>query len=280
MKRVRRVWRGRKVDYGWRRSAIAARHKSIVSRPGPDPTRGLAGRRKVRDANAAGVYRRRRAMAGALLFLCALMVVSASFSGSSDAGRAAPVDPETARPDAVLAEVEGVDVSTPVRPTDLTGLGYHPEGEGLLEMEPRGTNASTNPILGMVLGGSTPERIRYRLMDPAGRPGPRTGALDVGAGAGDGVYAPVAGAITAIRPDLIIQDANIVEIKPSRHPDLRVYVSLVRNISDNTGVGTPVEAGKTELGIVADSAAVLDPQLSSYTGEAGNHVTVSATRVD
>jgi hypothetical protein len=34
----------------------------------------------------------------------------------------------------------------------------------------------------------------------------------------------------------------------------------------------------TELGTVADAAAVLKPQLSSYTDDAGNHVTVSALR--
>jgi hypothetical protein len=35
----------------------------------------------------------------------------------------------------------------------------------------------------------------------------------------------------------------------------------------------------TELGTVADSAAVLDPQLSSYTTDAGNHVTVTVSKV-
>ena len=34
----------------------------------------------------------------------------------------------------------------------------------------------------------------------------------------------------------------------------------------------------TELGTVADSAKILDPQLSSYVSDAGNHVTISVPR--
>ena len=59
-------------------------------------------------------------------------------------------------------------------------------------------------------------------MDPAGRTGPRTGALDVGAQAGTTVYAPVTGMITAIRPDPMVQGANVVEIKPDGNANVRV----------------------------------------------------------
>jgi hypothetical protein len=44
------------------------------------------------------------------------------------------------------------------------------------------------------------------------------------------------------------------------------------------GVNDYVTAGKTELGTVADSAEVLDPQLSSYTTDAGNHVSISVSK--
>jgi hypothetical protein len=117
------------------------------------------------------------------------------------------------------------------------------------------------------------------MMDPAERAGPRTGALDVGAEAGDTVYAPVSGVITAIRPDPTVEGANVVEIEPTDNPNVRVSISLVRDIEDGTGLDTPVTAGSTELGVVADSAEVLEPQLAGFTGEAGNHVTVSATMV-
>jgi len=220
-------------------------------------------------------------MAVSLLLLAALalvfaVLVQAQASGADE--RAVPIDPNNAGPDTVLAEAAGVSISTPVRPKDLTGLGYHPEGESLVKMTPRGENLSANAFLGLLSTGETPEDIHYYVMDAAGREGPETGALDVGSGTGTTVYAPVTGTVTSIRPDPMVQDANIIEIKPDVNPDVRVNVSLVRS-DGAAGVNDRVTAGMTELGTVADSAAVLDPQLSSYTTDAGNHVSVSVSRV-
>ncbi len=214
--------------------------------------------------------------------LCAgvLALFFATLAQSSGAAeKPLPLDPNNAGPDTVLAETLDIEVSTPVRPTDITGLGYHPEGESTLELKPRGENLSRNPLLGLLGGGRTPEDIRYYVMDRAEREGPRTGALDVGAKAGTEVYAPVSGTVTAIRTDPTMQDANIVEIKPTGRTDVRVYVSLVRDPNGDVGPGSPVTAGMTVLGTVADSAAVLDPQLSSYTEDRGNHVTLFALQV-
>ncbi len=220
-------------------------------------------------------------MAAGLLALGALALVFAVFVGTKapDAAEGAfPIDPSNAAPDTVVAQAPGeVEVSTPIRPASLTGLGYHPEGESLSELAPRGENLSTSPFLSLFARGEVPERIQYHVMDAAGREGPRTGALDVGAEAGTTVYAPVSGVITAIRPDPTVRDANVVEIKPAANPDVRVAVSLVHS-GEDAGVNTPVMAGMTPLGTVADSAEVLDPQLSSYTADEGNHVTVSVSR--
>jgi hypothetical protein len=221
-------------------------------------------------------------MAVCLLLLSALALMFAVFvqtQASTAAERTVPIDPSNAGPDTVLAEAGGVEISTPIRPASLTGLGYHPEGESLVEMAPRGENLTANPLLGLIAGGETPEKIHYYVMDAAGREGPRTGALDVGAEANTTVYAPVTGVVTAIRPDPMVQDANVVEIKPAYDADVRVSVSLVRSEDNGAGVNTPVTAGMTELGTVADSAEVLDPQLSSYTTDAGNHVSISVSRI-
>jgi hypothetical protein len=85
--------------------------------------------------------------------------------------------------------------------------------------------------------------------------------------------------ITAIRPDPMVQGANVVEIKPDTNANVRVTVSLVQSDEANAGVTSRVTAGMTELGTVADSAEILDPQLSSYISDAGNHVTISVPRV-
>ena len=219
-------------------------------------------------------------MAVSLLVLGAVALVFAVFvqtKTADTAERAVPIDPNNAGPDTVLAEAAGVSISTPIRPASLTGIGYHPEGVSLAAMEPRGKNLSANAFVGLFSRGETPERIHYYVMDAAGRDGPQTGALDVGATTGTTVYAPVTGTVTAIRPDPMVQNANIIEIKPDANPDLRVSVALVRSDGE-AGVNDYVTAGTTELGTVADSAEVLDPQLSSYTTDAGNHVTVSVSK--
>nr|MBA2617774.1 hypothetical protein [Rubrobacter sp.] len=141
-------------------------------------------RKAERDAS---VYRKRRLMTISLLVLGALALVFAVLVQTQASGameRAVPIDPNNAGPDTVLAEAAGVGISTPVRPANLTGLGYHPEGASLVAMVPRGENLSKNALLGLVTSGETPEDINYNVMDDAGREGARTGALDVGAGSG------------------------------------------------------------------------------------------------
>lgn len=238
--------------------------------------------REAREAGRdAGVYRQRRLMAISLLVLGALALVFAVLvqSRASGAAEAAvPIDPNNAGPDTVLAEAAGVGISTPVRPASLTGLGYHPEGESLVAMAPRGENLSKNALLGLVARDETPEDINYHVMDDAGREGPRTGALDVGAGSGATAYSPVTGTVTSIQPDPTVPEANVVEIKPGANPEVRVVVSLV-NSDGGAGVNDRVVAGMTRLGSVADSAEILDPQLSAYTSDPGNHVTIRVSRV-
>jgi hypothetical protein len=220
-------------------------------------------------------------MAVCLLFSFALALVFAVLVQTPDTTEhAVPIDPGNAGPDTVLAGAAGVEISTPIRPESLTGLGYHPEGESLVEMVPRGENLSANPLLDLFANETTPEKIHYHMMDAAGRTGPQTGALDVGAAAGTTVYAPVTGMVTAIRPDPMVQGANVVEIKPDANPNIRVTVSLVMSREGSPGVTNRVTAGMTELGTVANSAEILDPQLSSYTSDSGNHVTISVPQVD
>ena len=238
-------------------------------------------RRMLLKKGKKTVYLRRRLLAGAVVVLVVVLalILAASAQSSEDRDRKLPIDPHTAGPDAVLAKVEGVQVSTPIHPEDLTGLGYHPEGENLIEMSPRGNNLSRNALLRLLLNGDTPEKIQYHIMDQADRQGPRTGALDVGAAAGAAVYAPVSGTVTAIRQDPVLQkNASVVEIKPASNPDVRISVSLVDNIDSGLGPSSPVTAGTTKLGSVASSARLLTPQLAYYTSDAGNHVTVSALK--
>src|SRR5215211_5047257 len=97
--------------------------------------------REARKAKRGEVYRRRRFMAVSLLVLGACALVFAVFvqtKAADTAARAVPIDPNNAGPATVLAEASGISISTPIRPASLTGLGYHPEGESLAAMKPRG----------------------------------------------------------------------------------------------------------------------------------------------
>src|SRR5215217_931997 len=230
-----------------------------TARRAGNPAGNFVELREARKAKRGEVYRRRRLMAVALLVLGATALVFAVFVQTK------------------ASDTAEVSISTPIRPASLSGLGYHPEGESLATMKPRGKNLSANAFLGLLSKGETPEQIHYYVMDAAGREGPQTGALDVGATTGTTVYTPVTGTVTAIRPDPMVENANVVEIKPDANLNVRVNVSLVRSDGD-AGVNDYVTAGLTELGTVADSAEVLEPQLSSYTTDPGNHVTVSVSK--
>ena len=228
------------------------------------------------------MYWLRRLLAISVVALSILALVLATFAQTSGArDQALPIDPNNAGPDTVLAEVGDVAISSPIRPENVTGLGYHPESENLIEMSPRGRNLSGNPVLGLLSNSSTQEKIQYHVMNAAKRQGPSTGALDVGAEAETAVYAPVTGMVTAIRPDPVLQKgANVVEIKPDNDPNIRISISLVQQIASEVGPKAHVTAGITELGKVADSSQTLKPQLASYTYDTGNHVTVSASKAE
>ncbi len=236
-----------------------------------------ATRREPDAAEKARVYRRRRLAAFSVVVLGILVLVFAAFTQASVVeSDPLPIDPNSASPATVLATVSEVRISPPIRPVSLSAIAYHPGGDSLLKLEPRGKNLSNGLLPNFPGVSSTPEKIGYRIMDSAGRQGPKTGALDVGADAGILVYAPVTGVVTDIRPDPAVQDADIVEIKPDKDPDLRILVSPVGEISNDVAPRTPVTAGMTEVGRVTNAAGTRKPQLASYTEGPGNHVTVSA----
>lgn len=237
-------------------------------------------RDQSRKSHQEKVYRRRRVLAiglGSGIFVVIGLVALIIAFGPAGGGERVAINPEAA-PDAVIAEVGNIALTTPVRPEALNGLGYHAEGEEFSEIVPRGRNLGS--LLSFLPFGSTPENLGYFVMDGAGRGGPVTGAVDVGAEAGAEVFSPVTGLVTSIRPDPKITGASVVEIQPTDNTDLRVYVTLVESEDGSAGVKSPVEAGETSLGSVVDSASVLEPQLAGYTGKDGNHVTIFTSSVD
>ncbi len=250
---------------------------SQLERPGRRP--GVPKGRDLRGNLLTTInhgYRQRRFLVGsvALLGILALfLAVLVQSPGAADQ-QLLPMDPNEVGPGAVVAEADGLEISTPIRPADLTGLGYHPEGEEALELQPVGEDLSANPLFGIFSGASNPEDVYYHVMDREQREGSGTGALDLGAEAGTRVYAPVTGIVTAVRPDPKMQNANVVEIQPAKAPNTRVLVSLLQEVSGNIGPDARVTAGTTDLGSTADLASITEPQLAKHTKGSGNHVTV------
>ena len=92
-----------------------------------------AGRGAARSPKGTNVYRRRRLLAACAVVLGVVALILAAFAQGPGAGdRSLPIDPNGAGPDVVLADGAGIPLSSPVRPEELTGLGYHPECESLL----------------------------------------------------------------------------------------------------------------------------------------------------
>ena len=261
-----------------RRSRHATKRPTVVREvASPAVPRESVRRPERRSRKTSAVFWRRRLAALGLLGLCVLLALLVGLDAGE--GHSRPIAPAKAGPDTVLASADGTSLSTPIRPARITGLGYHPAGNSLIALDPRGRNLSTSPMVSLLSRGYDRARIGYFLMAAAGRPGPETGALDVGAKAGTAVYAPVSGVVTSVQPDPLVEGASVIEIQPEKAPDERVSVALIGRIRDGVGVDSPVRAGKTRLGTVADSSSVLKTQLSSYVRGPGDHVTISTYHI-
>jgi hypothetical protein len=92
-----------------------------------------------------------------ILFLVLALLLPRVAIGARD--HEIPLDPNSVGPDEELAEVAGVNVSSPIHPTHVRGLGYHPDGEDLLGMSPRGKELSRNRLGRLFEDATAPEKI-------------------------------------------------------------------------------------------------------------------------
>ena len=170
-------------------------------------------------------------------------------------------------PELVIARAEGVDVHLPVDPERVTAMAFHaiddPSGVALT-----------------AAGG-----VSIHQSDRAGRLGPDTAGLDVGAPAGTTVYSPVDGVIAGVSDYVVsgrIEGYQVV-ITPAVAASglvLRITHLDDRSTGRRPSVGTPVRAGVTPLGTIHDFSGVVDQELSRFTNDAGNHVDLELTRTE
>jgi hypothetical protein len=180
----------------------------------------------------------------------------------------------------VLARESSLELFVPIRLDRISAIAYHPvAGSRSYSLDPVGRQANAS-ILDSVwrrVFGDGGGGVRYYVTDGG------TDAVDVGARAGTDVYAPVNGQVVSLSPDVIDGDAVsygvTVAIQPTGNPS--VVVSIAHVMLDTLGgqptlqVGAQVEHGRTRIGTVAATSAVLESDVAHYTSNGGDNVEIS-----
>jgi hypothetical protein len=244
------------------------------------PSRRPRPRRTVRRERARATRRARR-LGGALVLAGALFVtlLVAAFgsgntgpvaSGPALASRLLPAGPPKPQ---VVATYGNLRLQLPIPQSRVTAIAYHASGDGALALDPFGRQANESlftRIAHKIFGGGGSGLPYYQL---GGGDGPSTSALDVGAGVGTDVYAPVDATVVALSPFVLNgkRYGARVELQPAGEPS--VVVALTHLQPDPAlVVGSAVTAGTSKIGTVLDLSHVERQSLARYTQDAGNHV--------
>ncbi|MCL4473472.1 MAG: M23 family metallopeptidase [Actinobacteria bacterium] len=173
-----------------------------------------------------------------------------------------------------LAGVTDMQLMLPIFEREVTAIGYHPvDGDNLMSLSPNGhqINGSLISSLGSQSAAGGPG---YYIMEEGGKSGSPTASIDVGAPAGTIVYSPVDGTIAGIRSYKLNGKCPDTELKilPNNHSNMVVVITHLNNIQST--LGQPVRAGDSRLGAVRQLDGCIEQQLSRYTYDTGNHVSM------
>lgn len=209
--------------------------------------------------------------APALVTGLAMLVLWVGAGGSTDEP-AAPVPagavlgPGARPPDVPIARAGQVELRLPVDAERLTAVAFHPvDDPRVIEMQP------TGPI-------PTHDSPRD------GRPGPARAVVDIGAPAGTLVYSPVDGIVSAVS-DYVVRGQVIGRQYGIEPLTATGIVVMVTHVEDHPGtthprVGQAVQAGRTPLGQIKDLSGIMEQEISRFTADAGNHVSIEVVRLD
>ena len=191
-------------------------------------------------------------------------------------------------PTPVVAEYDGVLFHSPIHLSQLNGLLFHqsavPWGLTFETKLPAADEAKVNETkdYGFVPLEEQPEGDEYLIGSALhlwrrGESTAMDSSLDVGAEAGDPVYAPVTGTVVLVRTYKLYDEVDDFEIhiQPDGHPDLDVVEIHITDVS--VKAGDHVEGGVTPMAKVRNLAAAgIDGiQLAYYTKAGhGNHTHV------
>lgn len=243
------------------------------------PTLSREGTARGRAARRRPPLRRdRRALISAAIpvaFVAVLALVM-GVMGRNDQAATAPVASPVPSPDLgsgarppelVIARADGVQVHIPVDPGRVTAMAFHPIDD------PSGIAMSASAA------------VHIHQASRAGRAGPDTAGLDVGAPAGTTVYAPVDGVIQGVSDYTLFGRVEGYEVDIAPAVAAGGMVLRLTHLDEPPNgvrpvVGTPVRAGVTELGRVRDFSAVARQEIAKFTADSGNHVELSLVRAE
>lgn len=181
----------------------------------------------------------------------------------------------------IFARHGSVALHLPVRPSDLTEVGFHqasypyalkmktqlPDADGEKAKKDKTTHrdVSTQPTSDESwLVGSVLRMWRNR-------PGKPDTAADVGADPGADVFSPVDGTVVLAKNYKLYEkyDDFVIHIQPTGHPELDVV--LIHVSSPTVKAGDKVVAGKTRIASIRKIPKSINPQLRHYTANGGYH---------
>lgn len=201
---------------------------------------------------------------------------------------AVAAEPERA-PTPRFAEVEGVDLHLPIDASAITALAFHQaSGERAQAMtalvpDVPDPNAIDPEALASQMAEAADSSdvwggVCLRLWR-SGRGGEPDTAADIGAEPGTSVYAPVTGTVVEVRPYLLYEKHDDIEIhiQPDGGDDLDVVLIHVTDAS--VEAGDRVIGGVTRIAAIRKMSGLIDLQLAGYTGDGGDHVHMQVNTV-
>jgi len=232
----------------------------------------------------------------ALVVGLALILTATLWRGGADepgpvtAAAVASVATEPNRdPTPRFARVGTTEMRLPVDPSDMTALAFHQaSGESALpitslvpdaDMELAADLQAVPPVEETadvpddVLGG-----VCLRLWR-SNRTGMPDTAADIGADAGTDVYSPVTGTVVGVRPYLLYDayDDLEIHIRPNGRDDVDVVLIHVDDVTVRSG--DAVVAGVTRIAAVRSMSDKIEIQLGGYTDNGGDHVHIQVNEI-
>lgn len=188
-----------------------------------------------------------------------------------------------------FAEVQSIDLHLPIDPSAITALAFHqasgdraqsmtalvPDVPDSAAIDPE---ALASQMAGAADSGDIWGGVCLRLWR-SGRGGEPDTAADIGAEPGTSVYAPVTGTVVQVRPYLLYEKHDDIEIhiRPDGADDLDVVLIHVTDAS--VEAGDRVIGGVTRIAAIRQMSGVIELQLAGYTGDGGDHVHMQVNTV-